>query len=275
MVRGRAFSEQDGANAPLTAIVNEAMLRAYWPSGDPIGKQIRLGRAYGRREMYASADASEVVLTIVGIAADMKQTRDIEDRARPEIYLPLAQQADPPSVMTFVVRSRVEPQPLMASIRGALHNIDPQQPIYYESTMDEVVADSFGPKRLTLFLLAFLAAVVLVLSSVGLYAALAYSVGQRRHEIGIRMALGADGSSIQRMIVSHGARLAGWGVGLGLISALLLTRLMQGLLYGVSASDPLTLALVAAALGAVALLACFIPARRATRIDPLTALRHQ
>jgi ABC-type antimicrobial peptide transport system permease subunit len=163
----------------------------------------------------------------------------------------------------------------MSSIRGALRSIDPQQPVYGEYTMDEVVANSFGPKRLTLFLLAFLASVVLVLSSVGLYAALAYSVGQRRHEIGIRMALGADGSNIQRMIVSHGARLAGWGVGIGLISALLLTRLMQGLLYGVSASDPVTLGLVAAALGAVALLACLVPARRATRIDPLAALRHE
>jgi putative ABC transport system permease protein len=191
------------------------------------------------------------------------------------MYMSLAQQSDPPRDMTIVVRSRVEPTQLMTSIRGALRSIDPQQPVYGEDTMDEVVADSFGPKRLTLFLLAFLASVVLVLSSVGLYAALAYSVGQRRHEIGIRMALGADGSNIQRMIVSHGARLAGWGVGIGLISALLLTRLMQGLLYGVSASDPVTLGLVAAALGAVALFACVVPARRATRIDPLAALRHE
>jgi putative ABC transport system permease protein len=265
LLRGRGFSAQDGANAPATAIVNEAMAQAYWPSGDAIGKRVRLGRAYGRREMYASADASEVVLTIV----------DIEELARPEMYMSLAQQSDPPRDMTIVVRSRVEPTQLMTSIRGALRSIDPQQPVYGEDTMDEVVADSFGPKRLTLFLLAFLASVVLVLSSVGLYAALAYSVGQRRHEIGIRMALGADGSNIQKMIVSHGARLAGWGVGIGLISALLLTRLMQGLLYGVSASDPATLGLVAAALGAVALLACLVPARRATRIDPLAALRHE
>jgi predicted permease len=275
LLRGRGFSAQDGANAPATAIVNEAMAHAYWPSGDAIGKRVRLGRAYGRREMYASADASEVVLTIVGVVADMKQTRDIEELARPEMYMSLAQQSDPPRDMTIVVRSRVEPTQLMTSIRGALRSIDPQQPVYGEDTMDEVVADSFGPKRLTLFLLAFLASVVLVLSSVGLYAALAYSVGQRRHEIGIRMALGADGSNIQKMIVSHGARLAGWGVGIGLISALLLTRLMQGLLYGVSASDPATLGLVAAALGAVALLACLVPARRATRIDPLAALRHE
>jgi putative ABC transport system permease protein len=163
----------------------------------------------------------------------------------------------------------------VTSIRGALATIDPRQPVSDLDTMDQIVVDAFGPKRLTLFLLAFLAAVVLVLSSVGLYAALAYSVGQRRHEIGIRVALGADGRDIRRMVVSYGARLALLGVAMGLAASLLLTRLMRSLLYGVSAGDPLTLAGTALLLIAVALLACFIPARRATRIDPLVALRHE
>ncbi|MBV9886441.1 MAG: FtsX-like permease family protein [Acidobacteria bacterium] len=205
----------------------------------------------------------------------MKQTRVIEHEARPEIYLPLAQQTDPPRVMAFVARSSIDPTRLVTSIRGALATIDPQQPIYSIDTMDQVVADSFGPKRLTLFLLTFLAGVVLVLSSVGLYAALAYSVGQRRHEIGIRVALGADGRDISRMIVSHGARLALLGVALGLAASLLLTRLMQGLLYGVSAGDPLTLIGAAVLLSSIALGACFVPARRAMQIDPLAALRHE
>jgi putative ABC transport system permease protein len=163
----------------------------------------------------------------------------------------------------------------MAPIRVVLRSIDPQQPIYGEGTMEEVVADSFGPKRLTLFLLTFFAGVVLVLSSVGLYAALAYSVGQRRHEIGIRMALGARGADVRRMIAAHGLTLAVWGVGIGVVVALLLTRLMRGVLYGVSATDPIALVGAAIVLAAIALLACLIPARRATRIDPLVALRHE
>jgi predicted permease len=275
LLQGRELSERDGANAPLAVVINESMVRAYWPKGDALGKRIRVGRVYGRREMYASADAPEAVLTVVGIVADVKQTRMIEAQARPEIYMPLAQQTDPPRIMAFVVRSAIDPTQLLTSIRGALATIDPQQPVYEVDTMDKVVADSFGPKRLTLFLLAFLAAVVLVLSSVGLYAALAYSVGQRRHEIGIRVALGAEGRDIRRMVVAHGARLALLGVVIGLAASLLLTRLMQDLLYGVSAGDPLTLAATALLLTAVALVACYVPARRATQIDPLVALRHQ
>ena len=273
--KGRELSDQDGATAPPTAVVNAATVRAYFPNGDALGKRIRLGRVYGRREMYARADASEVVLTIVGIVADVKQTRAIEDTTRPEIYLPLAQQTDPPRRIAFEVRSSIDPTQMVTSIRTALAAIDPQQPVYDIGTMDQIVVDAFGPKRLTLFLLAFLGVVVLVLSSVGLYAALAYSVGQRRHEIGIRVALGANGRDIRRMVVTHGARLALLGVGAGLAASLLLTRLMQSLFYGVNAGDPLTLAGTALLLTAVALLACVVPARRATQIDPLVALRHQ
>ncbi len=275
LLQGRELNERDGANAPLTVVINESMVRAYWPNGDALGKRIRLGRVYGRREMYASADAPEVVLTIVGIVADVKQTRVIEQPARPEIYMPLAQQSDPPRDLAFVVRSSIDPTQLVTSIRSALATIDPREPVSDLDTMDQIVVDAFGPKRLTLFLLAFLAAIVLVLSSVGLYAALAYSVSQRRHEIGIRVALGAEGRDISRMVVVQGARLALLGVGIGLAASLLLTRLMQGLLYGVSAGDPLTLAGTALLLTLVALVACFAPARRATQIDPLVALRHE
>ena len=275
LLQGRELSVQDGPKAPLTVVINESMVRAYWPDGDALGKRVRLGRVYGRREMYASADAPEVVLTIVGIVADVKQTRVIEQPARPEMYLALAQQTDPPRDMAFVVRSSIDPTQLLTSIRGALAIIDPQQPVDDVNTMDQIVVDAFGPKRLTLFLLSFLAGIVLVLSSVGLYAALAYSVGQRRHEIGIRVALGADGRDISRMVMSHGARLALLGVAIGIAASLVLTRLMQDLLYGVSAGDPLTLAGTALLLTTVALAACFIPARRATQIDPLAALRHE
>jgi predicted permease len=274
-LQGRNFSALDGPKAPRSAVINDTMSRLYWPAGDAIGHRIYLGREYGRREAFAGADTDDSALTIVGIVSDVKQTRVIEAPPRQEIYLSLAQQANPPRIMAVLVRSALSPSQLTAAIRGAVHSIDPEQPMFDVMAMDQIVADSFGPKRLTLFLLVFLASIVLVLASVGLYAALAYSVGQRRHEIGIRMALGAERRDIRRMVVFHGARLALLGVAIGLAAALAMTRLMQDLLYGVSASDPVTLIGVAIALVAVALLASYVPARRATRVDPMVALRYE
>jgi putative ABC transport system permease protein len=274
LVQGRTFSEQDGANAPRTAVINEAMARQYWPAGDAIGRRIRLGAQYGRREAFASLSPDDTPLTIVGVVSDVKQIREIDAPVRAELYVPLDQQANPPRIMNAVVKSRLEPAALTAAIRGAIATIDAEQPIYDVDTMDQLVADSFGPKRLTLFLLLFLAAVVLVLTCVGLYATLTYSVSQRRKEIGIRMAIGAQSSDIRRLIVSRGATLAFVGVGVGLVAALALTRLMQNLLYNVSASDPLTLFGVAMALVGVALLASYVPARRAMSVDPMSALRN-
>jgi putative ABC transport system permease protein len=275
LVQGRTFSEQDGANAPRTAVVNEAMVRQYWPAGDAIGRRIRLGAQYGRREAFASFSSDDTPLTVVGIVSDVKQIREIDAPVRAELYVPLDQQANPPRIMNAVVKSRLEPAALTAAIRSAIAAIDAEQPIYDVDTMDQLVADSFGPKRLTLFLLLFLAAVVLALTSVGLYATLAYSVSQRRNEIGIRMAIGAQASDIQRLVLTRGAALVFAGVGVGLAAALALTRLMQGLLYDVSAADPLTLLCVATTLVAVALLASYVPARRAVRVDPLVALRSE
>jgi putative ABC transport system permease protein len=252
------------------------MARLYWPAGDAIGHRVYLGRQYGRREAFVGADTDDdSALTIVGIVSDVKQTRVIEAPIRQEIYLPLAQQMNPPRILALLVRSELPSAQLTASIRSSIHSIDPEQPIFDVNTMDQVVQDSFGPKRLTLFLLVFLACIVLVLASVGLYAALAYSVSQRRHEIGIRVALGADRRDIRRMIVFQGARLALLGVAIGLAAALTMTRLMRDLLYGVSATDPATLMGASLALVAVALLASYVPARRATRVDPMVALRYE
>jgi putative ABC transport system permease protein len=153
--------------------------------------------------------------------------------------------------------------------------VDAEQPIYDVSTMDEVVADSFGPKRLTLFLLLFLGCVALLLSSIGLYALIAYSVSVRRHEIGIRIAIGAQPADIRRLILLQGLKLTAIGVLAGLAGSLAATRLMQGVLYGVSPTDPLTLISVAAALFGAALLACYVPARSAVGIEPIIALRHE
>jgi putative ABC transport system permease protein len=275
LVRGRTFSEQDGVNAPRAAVVNQAMARQYWPAEDAIGQRIRLGAQYGRREAFASLSTDDTPLTIVGVVSDVKQIREIDAPVRAELYVPLDQQANPPRIMNAVVKSRVEPATLTAAIRSAIAGIDVEQPIYDVDTMDQMVADSFGPKRLTLFSLLFLASVVLVLASLGLYATLAYSVSQRRNEIGIRMAIGAQPGDIRGLILRRGTLLAFLGIAAGLAVALALTRLMQGLLYNVSASDPLTLTGAAALLVGVALAASYIPARRAARVDPLVALRHE
>jgi putative ABC transport system permease protein len=275
LVQGRTFSEQDGANAPRTAIINEAMARQYWPAGDAIGQRIRLGVRYGRPEAFSNLPPDDTLATIVGVVSDVKQIRQIDAPVRAELYVPLDQQTNPPRIMNAVVKSRLEPAVLTAAIRGAIATIDAEQPIYDVDTMDQLVADSFGPKRLTLFLLLFLAAVVLVLASVGLYATLAYSVSQRRKEIGIRMAVGAQAGDIRRLVVSQGTLLALGGVAVGLAGSLALTRLMQALLYNVSASDPLTLLSVAMTLVGVALLASYVPARGAMSVDPMSALRSE
>jgi putative ABC transport system permease protein len=275
LVQGRTFSEQDGENAPRTAVINEAMARQYWPAGDAVGQRIRLGLQYGRREAFANLAPEDTLVTIAGVVSDVRQIREIDAPVRAELYVPLDQQANPPRIMNAMVKSRLEPAALTAAIRGAIAAIDAEQPIYDVDTMDQLVADSFGPKRLTLFLLLFLAAVVLLLTSLGLYATLAYSVSQRGKEFGIRMAVGAQARDIRRLVLTRGATLAFAGVGIGVASALALTRLMRALLYNVSPSDPLTLLAVATTLLGMALLASYVPARRAVRVDPLVALRHE
>ena len=273
ILQGRSFSDQDGAGAPLAAIINETMAKMFWPAGDAVGHRIRLGRQYARPDTFASTDNFDRSLTIVGIASDVRQIRAIDAPVHPEFYMPLAQQANPPRTMTLVLRSTLDPATVTNSARAAIRAVDSEQPIYDISTMDEVVADSFGPARLTLFLLVFLAGVVLVLACTGLYATLSYSVTQRRRELGIRIAVGATTHDILRLVVLEGAYLAFAGVVLGLVIAFALTRLMQSLLYHVSGSDPVTLVGAAAVLVFVAAVASFVPARRASAVDPISVLR--
>jgi predicted permease len=273
VLQGRDFSEHDGRSAPRVALINETMARMFFPSGNAVGSRIQLGRQYGRREAFSGPEEDAVSVTIVGVASDVRQVRVIDTPVRQEFYVPLAQQANPPRIMSILMRSRLDPAQLTKSAREAIRAVDTEQPIYDVSTMDEVVADSFGPKRLTLFLLTFLAAVVLVLACTGLHASLSYSVGQRHQEIGIRVAVGASRSQILRLFVFEGAKLALAGVGLGLLTAFALTRLMQTILYQVSASDPVILTGTAMALVSAALLASYAPARRATNLDPNTVLR--
>jgi ABC-type antimicrobial peptide transport system permease subunit len=235
----------------------------------------QLGQQFGRRDAYTGAATPDTPLEIVGVVSDVRQTRTLEEAPLPEFYLPLDQQESAPRIMAVIVRSTSDPAQLTTAVRKAVASVDSEQPIYDVGTMDEVVADSFGPKRLTLFLLVFLGSIALLLSTVGLYALVAYSVSHRRHEIGIRLAIGAQPGQIRRLVLLQGVRLAALGVTAGLAGALAATRLMKGLVYGVSASDPLTLLCVAAALFGTALLACYFPAQSAVRVDPITVLRNE
>jgi predicted permease len=275
ILQGRNFSQRDGRDAPRVTIINQTMARLFWPLGDAVGHRIYVGRQYGRPDVFAAADADERPLTIVGVASDVRQTRVIDAPMRQEFYVPLAQQANPPRIMTILARSTMDPAKVTDSARMAIRSVDAEQPIYDVNPMDQVVADSFGPRRLTLFLLIFLSAVALALACTGLYATLSYSVGQRHREIGIRVAVGARPRDILRLVLSEGAHLAIAGVAIGLLVAVALTRLMQTLLYEVSASDPGVLFGTAVVLVTVALLASYIPARRATRVDPTTVLRSE
>jgi len=275
ILQGRNFSERDGRDAPRVTVINQTMAREFWPSGDAVGHRIYLGRQYGRPDVFAGAELDERPLTIVGVVSDVRQTRVIDAPVRQEFYVALAQQTNPPRIMTFLARSTMDPAKLTEIARMAIRSVDAEQPIYDVNPMDQVVADSFGPKRLTLFLLVFLSAVALVLACTGLFATLSYSVGQRHRELGIRLAVGAMPHDLLRLVVFEGAQLALGGVTLGLLAAFALTRLMQTLLYEVNASDPITLLGTAAALVGVAVLASYVPARRATQVDPNTVLRSE
>lgn len=275
LLQGRMLSAQDGRDAPRSVVISDTMARLYWPKGDAIGHRISLGQQFGRRDAYTGGMTSDAPPEIVGVVADVRQTRVLEAPLRPEFYLPLDQQESAPRIMAVVVRTTSDPAQLTAAVRKAIASVDTEQPIYDVSTMDEVVADSFGPKRLTLFLLVFLGSIALLLSSAGLYALVAYSVSHRRHEIGIRIAIGAQPGHIRRLVLLQGVRLAALGVAAGLGATLAATRLMQGMLFGVNASDPVTLLTVAATLIAAALLACYFPARSAVRVDPMAVLRSE
>jgi putative ABC transport system permease protein len=263
--RGRAFNEHDGKDGPTVFLVNETFVQRYFPNEDPIGKRIKVS-------IRPSPDKPDANGEIVGVVGDVKhQTLDKE--AGPESYVPAASFAE--SYMTLVARTSSDPAALTSALRGAVQEIDREQPVYEIQTMNQVLAHSVATRRFNMLLLGIFAAVALILAGVGIFGVMNYSVTQRTHEIGIRMALGAQHSDVLRMIVGQGMILTIIGVAVGLATAFMLTRVMVGLLYGVSATDPLTFAGVSVLLSAVALLACYIPARRATKVDPMVALRYE
>ena len=263
LVRGRLIERSDDEKAARVLVVNEAFEKRFFPKGDAIGKRIRLGKL--------TADFPWA--TIVGVVGDVRGFA-LNEPPQPTMYWPVAQIRETPS-LAIVVRTQTDPAALAPTVRSAVAEIDPAQPIYDMETLDQLVAKSLSQRRFTLTLMLMFGVTALILSASGIYGVMAFAVTQRTQEIGIRMALGARAADVLRMVVRSGMLLALLGVVAGLIGAFALTRLMSTLLFGVSPTDLLTFGLVTAGLLMVALLACYIPARRATKVDPLIALRSE
>ena len=263
--QGRGFEESDNELAMPVAIVNETMAREYWPQG-AIGKRFKLG------------DPEDTVpwFTVVGIAGDVRQM-GLDEPVKAEMYLPYRQITDHAfyAPRDLVLRTSVEPVSLVAAVRGQIHAIDPDQPISNVRTMADVLGKETATRRMGTTLLTVFAALALVLSGLGIYGVLAYFVVQHTPEIGVRLALGAPRRDILGLVLKKGMTLAAAGIAVGLGAAFGLTRLMSSLLFGMSATDPATFVLVAVTLIGVALAACYIPARRATKVDPMIALRYE
>ncbi len=260
LVQGREFTEQDNEQAVPVVIVNETFARRFWPNESPLHKRFRFGRA------------TEPLVEIVGVAQDGKYAGLNED-PRSFVYRPLWQSRL--SSSSLIVRAETEPQILIAAVRRELQQLDPRLPIASTKTMTESLSFALLPARLAASVLGSFGLLALALAAIGLYGVMAYSVAQRTRELGIRIALGATVRDIHKLVVGQGLKLAMIGITLGLLISLAVMRLMKNLLFGVSATDPLTFVVIGGVLLAVAFLACYLPARRATRVDPLTALRHE
>ncbi len=268
--RGRFITPQDNENAPVVIDIDDAFARTWFPHEDPIGKRVHL-------EQF-NVDAE-----IVGVVGHIKQWgpgADERSAVEAQFYYPfmqLPEQLMPHAAgaVAVVLRTQGDPAAIMGPVRRAVAEIDPGEVVYSVQTLDDVIAGSFAARRLSMILLGAFAALALVLSCVGIYGVISYLAGQRTHEIGVRMALGAQRGDVMRLVLGQGARMALLGVAAGTAAALGLTRLMASQLFGVTAHDPLTFAAVAMLLTLVALLACYLPARRAVRVDPMVALRHE
>jgi predicted permease len=270
LLRGRFITDQDNENTPILVDIDDSFARMYFRDQNPIGRRLNF------TEFNVQAE-------VVGVVAHVKQyglDNDPNGSIQAQFFYPFMQL--PETIMPLVaksvavvLRTQGDPTAVMDQVRETVKEIDPRQVIYNIQTMDDVVATSLAARRLTMILLGVFAALALALACVGIYGVISYLVGQRTQEIGIRMALGAQRRDILHLVLGEGAKMAVIGAGIGIVASLGLTRLMAKELFGVSAHDPLTHASVAALLVLVAIAACYIPARRAVRVDPVTSLRRE
>jgi len=266
LVAGRDFTERDVSKSTPVVIVNRTLVRRFFPNQDPIGKHVRPGIGNG----YSPGEPP--MREIVGVIGDVKQS-DLGSEAAPEVYAPLAQ--SPFDTMLLVVRTANDPSSLVEAARRQVASLDRNTPLYHVEPLDQHFSESVAVPRFISVLLGGFAGLALLLACLGIYGVIAYIVVRRTHEIGIRMALGAQKADVLRTVIGEGLRPALAGVVIGIIGALKLTRLLSSLLYGVKPTDPVTFAAVSLILTGVALLASYIPARRATKVDPMVALRHE
>ncbi|CAN5347634.1 ABC transporter permease [soil metagenome] len=278
LTKGRFLSESDTSESSPVAVINETMAKRFWPDEDPLGKRFWLGPP---EEMVPPGilrpNYRFIRWTIVGVVGDVKH-QGLSRSANPEAYT-LPEQSltndSPARTMYVAVRTAGDPTSLTAAIRRQVQELDTEQPVAEVATMERRLSESLAQSRFNTSLLTIFAAVACRRAALGVYGVMSYSVSQRTHEIGIRMALGAQSSDVLHIIVRRGMMLALFGVGIGMAGALALTRLMKNLLYGVSATDPFTFAAIALLLAGTAFLACYIPARRAAKVDPMVALRYE
>jgi predicted permease len=259
LLRGRRFAGTDTREAPHVALVSQSLASRYWPNEDPIGRTLQFGNMDGDRHPFH----------IVGIVGDVHD-RGLDSEVRPTVYAFYAQR--PQRDLSFVVRAERDPGALIPAMRAELQRLDPTLPAEFR-TLEQVVSSALDPRRFSLLLLGAFASVALLLAVTGIYGVTAYSVARRTREIGVRVALGARPRAVVAMVVGQGVAMALVGVAIGLAAALALARLLAGALYGVSATDPVTFGLVALTILGATLLASYLPARRAARIDPIVALR--
>ncbi len=260
VLRGRQFNDSDDDKHPAAVVINEAFARTYWPNENPVGKQLK------------TDPASPDWITVVGVVADAR-TESLAEETMPQIYLSSYQRRA--KDLAIFLRGRLDPAAVPVQLREQVQSVDPELPVFGAQMLSEAVSESLSERRFSMEMVALFALTALLLAGLGIYGVISYIVSERTHEIGIRLALGAQRTVILRMLLRQGLGLALAGAALGLVCALIVSHLMAGLLYGVRPTDPLTFLGVALLLVGVALLACYIPARRAMRVDPLVALRYE